>query len=103
MEDKFKSMKETLMTTVQGQLGRLDKVNAQELGEVVDMIKDLEEASYYCAVVKAMEDKKEGAEKYYTQMYPPYRPESYDDYWRDMDKTMYDKMYYYTQPRNSQG
>lgn len=35
----------------------LEKVNAEELGEVIDMIKDLEEATYYCMKNKEHESK----------------------------------------------
>ena len=35
----------------------LDTIDACELGEVVDMIKDMAEAIYYCTVTEAMEDK----------------------------------------------
>jgi hypothetical protein len=39
----------------------LDSVDAKELGEAIDMIKDLSEAIYYCTVTEAMEAKeKEG-------------------------------------------
>ena len=48
--DALKSMKEQLMNCVQGQLGDLSKVDAEELGEAVDMIKDLSEAIYYCTI-----------------------------------------------------
>lgn len=43
------------MSAVQYQLGNLDKANCKELGEAIDMIKDLEETIYYCSIVKAME------------------------------------------------
>ena len=33
----------------------LGAVDAAEMGEVVDMVKDLAEAKYYCSIVKAME------------------------------------------------
>lgn len=90
--ERMKYMKETLMNCVQGQLGDLSSVDAKELGEVVDMIKDLSEAIYYCTIVKSMEDsEKEGKEKMY---YPPmdytrYYPTEY----RDMDRGM-GRMYY---------
>ena len=42
--ERLKQMKETLMSSVQSQLGNLDNVDAKELGEAVDMIKDLTEA-----------------------------------------------------------
>jgi hypothetical protein len=35
----------------------LETVDTCELGEVVDMIKDLAETIYYCTVTEAMEDK----------------------------------------------
>ena len=35
----------------------LDTADTCELGEVVDIIKDLAEAIYYCTVTEAMEDK----------------------------------------------
>ena len=49
-------MKEALMNCVEGQIvGHLDQVDAKELGEAVDMIKDLSEAIYYCTITEAME------------------------------------------------
>jgi hypothetical protein len=38
-------------------LGDLASVDAKELGEAIDMIKDLSEAIYYCTIVKSMEGK----------------------------------------------
>ena len=38
------------------QLDHLDDVCAEEMSEVIDMIKDIEEAIYYCTIVKAMEE-----------------------------------------------
>lgn len=85
--EKLKSMKETLVGCVQGQLCHLDTVDAKELGEVVDMIKDLEEAMYYCTITKSMEGKeKEG--KYEKEIEHHYYTEP-----RDMDRR-YGRMYY---------
>ena len=42
--DMLKSMKDTLMCAAQAQMSHLDCVDAKELGEVIDMVKDLEEA-----------------------------------------------------------
>lgn len=84
--ERLKSMKECFIAQVQGQLGNLSQVDTKELGEVVDMIKDLEEAIYYCTITKAMEAKenedKHGA-RYYTPVYP-----------RDMDRYDQGRMYY---------
>jgi hypothetical protein len=46
----LKTMKEQLTSCVQGQLVAISKVDARELGEAVDMIKDLAEAIYYCTI-----------------------------------------------------
>ena len=52
--DKLKWMKDSLICVVENQLCNLDEVDTKELGEAVDMIKDLEEAIYYCTVTEAM-------------------------------------------------
>lgn len=53
--EALKMMKEQLMSCAQGQFGDLNRVDAHELGEVVDMIKDLAEAIYYCTITDSME------------------------------------------------
>lgn len=70
--ERLKMMKEKLMSCIESQLNDLSNVNAKELGEAVDMIKDLEETIYYCTVVKAMEDKEKESSRemmYYPVMY----------------------------------
>lgn len=62
MMEQLKNIKCTLMNQVQAQLCNLQAVDAKELGEVVDMIKDLEETMYYCTIIEAMEGK--GKENY---------------------------------------
>ena len=57
--ERLKQMKETLIGCVQSQMGHLESVDTKELGEVIDMIKDIEEAIYYCTVTKAMHEGKE--------------------------------------------
>lgn len=82
MIEQMKMMKHTLMNCVQGQMGDLTSVDAKELGEAVDMIKDLSEAIYYCTITESMEKSDKEKEKYYPV-----------DYYRDMDKP-YGHMYY---------
>lgn len=62
MMEQLKNMKCTLMNQVQAQLCNLHAVDAKELGEAIDMIKDLEETMYYCTIIEAMEGK--GKENY---------------------------------------
>ena len=96
--EQLKSMKEQLTSMVQGQLCNAQNVDAKELGEAVDMIKDLAEAIYYCNITEAMEKGKE-KEKYQqpSQMidmpYRNYRERYLYPYYRDVDK-QYGKMYY---------
>lgn len=95
--EQLKNIKQCLMAQLQNQMGHLDTVDTKELGEVVDMVKDLEEAMYYCSIVKAMEESEE--EKKYQHMLmkqePMYysRPGYYPEYERDMDRTG-GRMYY---------
>lgn len=88
--EQLKSMKQTLMGVVQGQMGNLGMVNTEELGEAIDMIKDLSEAIYYCTVTEAMEksDKKTEEIMHYQDMRM-----TMPDKYRDMDY-MRGHMYY---------
>lgn len=99
--ERLKSIKENLISIAQCQ--KLDCVDAHEMGEVIDMIKDIEEAIYYCTITKAMDEKYNepshmmhygGGRSMYTP-YMEYRPEIY----RDMD---YERMYY-TQSNGGNG
>lgn len=98
--ERLKAIKEQLIACVQGQMGDLTKVDAKELGEVIDMIKDLAETMYYCSVTEAMDDAKENEEKrstyYYMEKYLPYYPYSRKD---DYD---YGRMYYDKTPKESE-
>ena len=69
--EQLKNMKQTLMNCVQGQLGDLKNTNTEELGEAIDMIKDLEEAMYYCSIVKAMEENEKSKDNTMRYTYPP--------------------------------
>ena len=57
MMEQLKHMKESLICCAQSQMGHLDQVDAKELGEVVKMIKNIEEAIYYCTITEAMNSK----------------------------------------------
>ena len=111
--EKLKALKDQIVCCVEGQMGKLGETDTKELGEAIDMIKDLEEAMYYCSIVKAMEkaEKQEemglaGGEvgrRYYSRYLPEvYYP--YPDPWeRDMDRDMGRMYYTERQPRNEQG
>lgn len=56
MKEKLRCIQSKLIELAYEQMESPECVDAQELGEVVDIIKDINEAIYYCTVVKAMED-----------------------------------------------
>lgn len=89
MKDRLKSMEQCLMSMVEKQVSSLDQTDAKELEAVINSIHYLEEAIYYCTITKAMEEKKDDHNKYYTDRmtYIPY------DYNRDMDRNN-GRMYY---------
>ena len=61
--EHLKKIKNKLINCVYEELEHnWESVNVQELGEVIDMIKDLEKSMYYESIVEAME--KDGSEKH---------------------------------------
>lgn len=88
---QLKQMKDKLISAIETQInGNLEYANTEELGEAVDMVKDLSEAIYYCTITEAMEEKSQYDQgshypathyygdtgmmkKYPNDNYPPYR------------------------------
>lgn len=68
--DKLKALKEQLVMAVQSQMGDIRTVDAKEMGEVIDMIKDLAETIYYCSITEAMEGGKKDKYREETRYYP---------------------------------
>jgi hypothetical protein len=102
MVERLKQIKETLMACIEKEVCNMEQADTKELGEAIDMIKDIEEAVYYCTITKAMEGKNN---RYYdggTYPTPYYCPDPnahvpkhsdvYDPH-RDIDR-QYGKMYY---------
>ena len=77
--EQLKAMKEQLTSIVQGQLAHTDSVDTKELGEAVDMIKDLAEAIYYCSITEAMDESKDKGNTYYYTTYRPDMMTRYDE------------------------
>lgn len=94
--ERLKHMKETLLSAAQSQMGNLAAADTKELGQVIDMIKDLEEAIYYCSITEVMKENKEKekySQMYYQERYLPI-PMMNEMYQRDMDRNSYGRMYY---------
>ena len=54
MIEQLKTIKDQLITQVWAQMSDLKNVNTEELGEVIDMIKDLAKSIYYCEIYEQM-------------------------------------------------
>ena len=67
--ERLKNMEEQLISVVQTQLGDIKSVDTKELGEAVDMIKDLSEAIYYCTITEAMKGKDKDHDTYHKDEY----------------------------------
>lgn len=107
--EQLKNIKQTLMNCVQGQLGDLKNTDTKELGEAIDMIKDLEEAMYYCSIVKAMEESKKEQSQAMKYSYPPVMYNGGSMYMNDNERMYYDgginnrRMYYDGMDRRGEG
>ena len=87
--ERMKRLKDSLLNCVEGQInGHMNEVDAKELGEAIDMIKDFSEAIYYCTITKAMEEGDEsdwgkkgehGGTYYYSPKMMPRYPMEYMD------------------------
>lgn len=82
--ERLKHMKECLMGAVESQMYNLQHVDTKELGEAIDMIKDISEAIYYCTITEAMKEKEEEYEKK-TEMHFHEAPVMYYDRRADRD------------------
>jgi hypothetical protein len=80
--ERLKHIENTMISCVEKEMTNLAEADIKELGEAIDIIKDIEEAIYYCTITEAMEGKD------YSQHW-----EGEYDHYRDMDKEK-GKMYY---------
>jgi hypothetical protein len=85
---RLEHMKECLIACVENQMTHLEQADTKELGEAIDMIKDLEEAIYYKTITEAMHQKEKSGHDEEKMYY------SYPIYYGGGDQ-----MYYDGQPR----
>ena len=78
----------------------IDKIDAEEMGEVTDMIKDLAEAEYYSKISKAMDEAEYGEDYDYMGAYDEYERKGYRGQRRDSKgrymRRMYTEPMYYS-------
>lgn len=110
--ERLKAMKEQFMSCIESQMHDLKHVDAEELGEVVDMVKDMEEAIYYCTIVEAMHESDKNNEQriqpvsnnyYYSTDYPIRYPEMYRTIDRNNGYMYYDRDMRYNDTYSSGG
>lgn len=53
------ALKECLVSKVYEQFENIETIDTKEMGEAIDMIKDLAQTMYYCSVVEAMKNGEE--------------------------------------------
>ena len=58
MVDRLKCLEEEMVSVLELQFENLDNVCTKELGEAIDIVKDLEEAIYYHTITEAMKTEK---------------------------------------------
>ncbi len=68
--DKLKAMLDRAIELAEEGLNQdVSCIDAHEVGEIIDVVKDLEEAIYYCSIVEAMGSSEEPEE--YVRKYIP--------------------------------
>lgn len=60
MHKRIMAMKQNLASAIEAQLCNLSEVDCEELGQAIDMLKDLEEALYFCTITEAMNGEGKG-------------------------------------------
>lgn len=101
VKDKICDMLESVLKCADAEVSKgIENVDTHELYEVVDIIKDLTEAKYYCSVTEAMEEYDEDDKKWYGgksrgkyRMSPDMYKAEDPEYYRDMDREQ-GRMYY---------
>ena len=57
MKTQLCQIKNKMLAMIMAQMDHLENVDVCELGEAIDIIKDIAEAEYYCSVVYAMDNR----------------------------------------------
>ena len=89
MMKRLCEMKNCLINAAQSQMSNLQNCDAEELGEVIDMIKDIDQAIYYCTITKAMKESDEEPQRMYYRKKKRNVPMDYYDKYEDEDEKEY--------------
>lgn len=84
--ERLKHLKECLTSVAETQASNLAQVDTKEYGELIDMIKDLSEAIYYCSKAKYIDEKEEhynSPSRYYTEKVPDPWHQRREPYYRE--------------------
>ena len=64
--ERLHHIKNAIICCVEDEINNLAEVDTAELGEAIDMIKDLEEAIYYATITRAMNEKEDWTTRTHT-------------------------------------
>ena len=92
--ERLKAMKDRLVNCVESQLDNISAADTKELGEAVDMIKDLEETIYYATVTKAMNESGKDTEAEMLRYPSRYYSTGGRGNMREMQRPYYEPYYY---------
>lgn len=97
--ERLKSVKDQIMCAVEGQIHNLSETDTKEMGEAIDMLKDLSEAIYYCTVTESMEEASEEDKKHYMNKYLPETAMYYTPVYYAQRRNPSNGRYMYTEPK----
>ena len=55
--ERLKNLKHNLLCVIEEEMEDIYETDTDELGKVIDMLKDIEKTMYYCTIIKAMNEK----------------------------------------------
>lgn len=125
--ENMKAIEEVLASKIRSEFDKgIECIDAEEMGTVIDMLKDIESAIYHATITQAMDEygESDAESDYYSRRYyddyrytngrfaskghgtwrgyeEPYYHRMTPEQYRDMDKESYNRMYY-TEPDHDQ-
>lgn len=99
MEQRIEGLKSQLLSAIEAQFADIKSADSKELGEAMDMLKDLSEFCYYTTVTESMKKNSDSKNEQYMNKYLPEtqryytRPMMMDDRY---DTAYRNRMYYST-------
>ena len=65
--ERLKTLKHNLLCVIEEEMEDIYEADTDELGKVIDMLKDVEKTMYYCTVIKAMNEKSDSIAEHHME------------------------------------